>query len=298
MKGSRYTPSAMNAGSISRSFISIPAGGIRSAIQAVEFMTKASAKLIDVLEERERALCRAASKEWAAPVIALNDGQSVLTAAWPKFYPELQTEVLLSAHYMVTTHTVRNTIFFNDREFLKRAGVPDSWMWLFRRHLQWGNSEAYDMTKAGIMAVQLFGGFANGVSDSHVADMRRFFPQIGRALHGVTNGDLINLTMREFSMAFMEWVADEQLPAGAKAQYEGLKKKKEAAQPQQKAFVQREIDEMANNALWGWVDHPGRSEKELREMFTNIQMAMKRAYLERYVKPQLRDLRHRNSGTF
>ena len=163
-------------------------------------------------------------------------------------------------------------------------------MWLFKRHMQWGNQENYDFTKAGITAVQIFGGFANGVSDSHAADMRRLFPQIGRALHGVTNGDLINLTMREFSMAFMEIISAGDLPAGIKEAYGSLKDKKSTAEVHQKAFIQREIDELANSALWMWVDEPGRSQEDIRGMFVRIQAQMKRDYLERFVKPQLATL--------
>ncbi|MDE2010286.1 MAG: phosphotransferase [Candidatus Omnitrophica bacterium] len=259
-----------------------------TAFQAIEFITKAASKLIDVLEEAERRSTEAQEKEWVAPVIALNDGQSVLSAAWPLFYGELQTEVLLNAHYMVTTHTVRNTIEANDHEFLKRAGVPDGWMWIFKRRSLWGNGPTYDLTKAGIMAVQMFGGFANGVSDSHAATMRRFFPQIGRALNGVTNGDLINLTMREFSMAFMDMVTAHELPAGVKEAYTALQEKKAAAEVHHKAFVQREMDELANNALWTWaMDTPGRNGQDVRDMFVRIQSKMKKDYLQRFVKPQL-----------
>ena len=115
------------------------------------------------------------------------------------------------------------------------------------------------------MAVQLFGGFANGVSDSHAIDMRRFFPQISQALNSVTNGDLIKLTMREFSMAFIQWVPADQLPEGIKKEFDELLRKKEAASDEEKAVIQSQIDELANNALWNWVDESGRSEEDIKE---------------------------------
>ena len=152
-----------------------------TAFQVTEFITKASLGLIDHLEREKKEGLEEEGGTWQAPVIALNDGQAVMAAGWRLFNPEFQTEILLKAHYMVTNHTYRNRIYGHYRNELLASGVPEGWLWLFKRKMPWNSNdnEVYDLTSGGMRAVMWFGGFANAVSEAHANEVRRFDPQTG-----------------------------------------------------------------------------------------------------------------------
>ena len=176
-----------------------------TAFQASEFLSKASLQLIDCIEQEKQF---EEGAHWKPPVIAANDGQALLCSVWRLFHKDFQTRALVLAHYMSTTHTYRNRIYAEGeqiRQYLLNAGVPENWLWLFKRLMPEGDGrEVYDFTSAGLRATLLFGGFANGVSDAHATEIRRFDPRFSVRPYAITNGDLVALTLREFARKFVE----------------------------------------------------------------------------------------------
>ena len=134
-----------------------------TAFQVSEFLTKAGLKVIDHIENR---MMKDEGDSWKPPVIASNDGQALLASVWSIFHKDFQTNALVLAHYMSTTHTYRNTIYGEGegaRQYLLRAGVPENWLWLFKRLMPKGDGRyVYDLTRAGLIATLIRYGFANG----------------------------------------------------------------------------------------------------------------------------------------
>ncbi|MDD5505777.1 MAG: 4-alpha-glucanotransferase, partial [Candidatus Omnitrophica bacterium] len=247
----------------------------------IEFATKAFLAVVDKIEGLKR---KEEGQEWKAPLLGLNDGQTVAAAAWSLFLPEFQTPVLLEAYYASTTHTVLNRQF-TDREYLKRAGVPDEWMWLWKAKIVYGD-QGYDWSSAGLRATMLRRGFTNYVSDSHGYQMRQFDPQIYESSGiGLTNGDLVWLTQRYFTMQFIESRFASQ---GLKDDYRQLKKKQqEEADKFKRAKLQQEMDKLAYKGMSSWVDDAARTDEELSVMFTELVRACKEHYIKTYIKPRV-----------
>ncbi|MFA5350746.1 MAG: 4-alpha-glucanotransferase, partial [Candidatus Omnitrophota bacterium] len=247
----------------------------------IEFATKAFLAVVNEIEESRR---KEAGDEWKAPLLGLNDGQTMVAAAWSLFLLEFQTPVLLEAYYASTTHTVLNRQF-TDREYLKRAGVPDEWMWLWKAKIVYGH-QGYDWSSAGLRATMLRRGFTNYVSDSHGYQMRQFDPQIYESAGiGLTNGDLVWLTQRYFTMRFMESRFASRV---LKDSYCRLKEKQQnEADKFKRAKLQQEMDKLAYKGLCSWVDEAGRTNEELAEMFTELVSACKEYYIETYIKPRV-----------
>ena len=170
---------------------------------------------------------------------------------------------------MSTTHTYRNRIYEEGvqiRQYLLGAGVPENWLWLFKRLMPEGDGRyVYDFTSAGLRATLLFGGFANGVSDAHATEIRSFDPQVFRkALYGITNGDLVSLTLRGFARKFVEsgYGSEE-----AKQKLEELQRhlkeacvvrplqeqKDSEAEDFECVQAQKDLDEYLYEQLWGFV---------------------------------------------
>ncbi|MCK5082040.1 MAG: glycogen/starch synthase, partial [Candidatus Omnitrophica bacterium] len=255
--------------------------GYPSKFSAVEFMTKATLKVIDRVERKRKERMEILGQEWLPPVIALNDGQTNMAAAWRLFHKDYQTEVLVRAHYMVTTHTYRNRIYGNYREQLINAGVPRNWLWLFKAKTLEGH-ELYDLTSGGVRAALLFGGFANGVSEAHANDVRRYDPQIAGLLYAVTNGDLISLTMREFGLAFVE---AGHAGEDARVRVAEMELERSKANKFKRAVIQLKMDEYLYKLVWAFVDNERITRAEIKEMFRNLQVSLKRKYIELYIKP-------------
>ncbi|HAH20897.1 MAG TPA: hypothetical protein DCL49_08355, partial [Candidatus Omnitrophica bacterium] len=272
-----------------------------TAFEVSEFLTKAGLMVIDHIENK---MMKDEGDAWVPPVIASQDGQALLASVWSLFHKDFQTKALVLAHYMSTTHTYRNTIYGEGdgaRQYLLRAGVPENWLWLFKRLMPKGDGRyVYDLTRAGLIATLIRYGFANGVSDAHATEIRRFTPQVfHKAIYGITNGDLISLTLREFARKFVELGYGSQ---EAKNRLEELQRNLreacsvKAVEQDLKtgnfdcAQAQRELDEYLYEQLWRFVDNPDSDRNSLTEMFVKVQYELKMEYIDKHIKPYLVEL--------
>ncbi|HOU35655.1 MAG TPA: amylo-alpha-1,6-glucosidase, partial [Candidatus Omnitrophota bacterium] len=172
-----------------------------SSFEFTEFFTKAALELIRFLEVKQLEELGSAYK---APLVDINDGQALPLAAWRRiFYGEksrIMTEgtdsreidnayrILDEAIFSATTHTYRNRVFIGGDikgyglQFLRAAGVPDEWLWLFLRK-ELNGDNLWDMTSAGLRSADV----TKAVSAIHAYEMNARDP--GTDLVGVTNGD-------------------------------------------------------------------------------------------------------------
>jgi len=98
-----------------------------------EFFSRASLKLISILEEKAQ---EELTEKWKPAVIHSNDGQTALVNTL-RFLDEFKDkEVLKDALFWFTTHTYRNRGIFGYDEgmrILDRWGIPQEQRWRFIR---------------------------------------------------------------------------------------------------------------------------------------------------------------------
>ena len=173
-----------------------------------EFFSKAALELFRYLEVKKK---REQGEKYKGALVDINDGQALPMAVWRRiFYGDKQKilsegadnqeindtyEVMEKAIFCATTHTYLNRIILydlsNGRDFLRRAGVPDEWLWLFLRKEITGRL-LWDFTSAGLRA----GDVAKAVSAVHGYEMNVRDP--GVRLVGITNGDNLMYTSEFF----------------------------------------------------------------------------------------------------
>ncbi len=239
--------------------------------EAALFLGKAAMGLMQELETRRKSEAEKAKKPWASPVIALNDGQVLAGAVFRLFDASLQGEPSLTTHVMATGHTVKNTLQVS-QEALRKAGVPEMYWWLFKMKTIWGN-EDYDASKAGLLASLLTGGGGNNVSEEHRNLMARYFPSLGGLVYGVTNGDLISLTMREWNRTFVDMGF-----AGEEARKELMSKEEALGRLEafERAAKRREIDDFLNGLFWRWWDDAGVGREQRIETVKSVKRRIKK----------------------
>ncbi|MFA5391687.1 MAG: radical SAM protein, partial [Candidatus Omnitrophota bacterium] len=201
-----------------------------SNYEFTEFFTKAALELMRYLElEKKHRL----GSDYKAPLVDCNDGQVLPLAAWRKiFYSDasniihegvddknlLETyEIFKDAIFCGTTHTYRNRVMIQDFEygkrFLKAAGVPDEWLWVFLRD-EFG-TKIWDFTSAGVRCADV----AKAVSAVHGYEMNMRDPAV--QLFGVTNGDnrpysseFFRAALKKHDIDEYEYVTPEQVAIG------------------------------------------------------------------------------------
>ncbi|MDD3087946.1 MAG: UDP-3-O-acyl-N-acetylglucosamine deacetylase, partial [Candidatus Omnitrophica bacterium] len=169
-----------------------------SNYEFTEFFTKAALELIRYLELQKK---KELGDAYKSPLVDCNDGQVLPIAAWRKiFYGDLTKiikggvdednikatfEIFKDAVFCGTTHTYRNRVIIPDfhygRGFLRNAGVPDEWLWVFMRD-EFGR-KYWDFTSAGLRCADI----AKAVSAVHGYEMNARDPSV--ELFGITNGD-------------------------------------------------------------------------------------------------------------
>ncbi len=253
----------------------------------VEFISKGARGLIKILEQERKNDLESKGKDWKPPFIAANDGQILLANTLTLFNSDYQDDISLQTYYGATNHTVLNTITDISREDLLRAGVPENWLWILKRKSVWDDGEVYDITKGGLLATLLLGGDINSVAENHGDDMRKWIPQNFGDLRGLTNGDLISLTMREFGRTFVEsdYGTDE-----IKKRLLALDNELQGSEVSKRAAIQRKIDEFLYQIVWVYVDFPERTRADLKEMLKVIKFSLKKKYIERYIIPNKNEL--------
>ena len=265
-------------------------GRYPSQASLVEFISKASREVQIRLDTENKKEAERQGKPWVPSLYAANDGQVLLSTILHLYDPAFQGDVSLETHLAATNHTVLNTIQLT-QEALTGAGVPEDFLWLFKRLRPWwssqpGEDQVYDVTKAGILGAQISKGFANSVSETHADDMRRWFTENFGPLYGLTNGDLISLTMRPFGLKFIELYGT----AKQKTELERLQADLAKAGKFEKAVRQRAIDNFLYHVVWAYVDRPGRTEAELKEMLLNVKYHLKKQYIREYIIPRQQEL--------
>jgi len=173
-----------------------------------EFFAKASLEVIRYLElEKKRKLGAA----WEAPIIDVNDGQIVSLSAWAQIYyrdkdkirdktgavaadAEETADIFSKALISDTTHTYFNRIKIFDFnygiEYLRRAGIPDEYLWLFLR--KDGDRNIWDFTSGGLRSADC----AKAVAAIHSYEVGKWDPGVN--LFGITNGDNIPYSTSHF----------------------------------------------------------------------------------------------------
>jgi hypothetical protein len=243
----------------------------------IEFISKASRKLGILLETKRKEDLEQQGREWIPAIDASNDGQSLLANMWQLFDPEYQGEVALEMPLAATNHTVLNT-FKLDYEQIKNM-VPAGFRWIMKMRDPYGN-EVYDATAGGIISTQLTKGFTNSVSETHADNMRRVITENYGKQFGLTNGDLVSLTNRHFNRKFINLYGS----AEQKNRVLELEEKLKTSGSFQKAAARRAIDEYINSQFWAFVDSPGRSKEELKNVLSVIKKELKMDYLNRHVR--------------
>jgi hypothetical protein len=174
-----------------------------------EFFAKASLEVIRYLElEKKKKLGSA----WQAPIIDVNDGQIVSLSAWAQIYyrdknkirdktgaidsnAEETAEIFSKALISDTTHTYFNRIKIFDfnygLDYLRKAGIPDEFLWLFLRKDERGNF-IWDFTSGGLRSADC----AKAVAAIHSYEVGKWDPGVN--LFGITNGDNIPYSTSHF----------------------------------------------------------------------------------------------------
>jgi hypothetical protein len=265
----------------------------------VEFVSKASLRVSEMLASNKKSEMESQGKVWAPPLFASNDGQSLMANALHIYDKDFQSDVSFLIHRAGTNHTVLNTIRMMEYESdgaggpvgaLTKAGVPQEYFWLFKRLQGWWaegmSGQVHDASKGGITGTLLSHGFTNSVSEGHGDVMREWLTDVFGDLVGLTNGDLISLTMRPFGREFVGLYGT----ADQKGRLQNLDAELNNAEQAEKAVVQRKIDNFFQDVIWGWADAPGRTRDQKKVMLQDVKTALKLQYIERYIKPKQSEL--------
>ncbi|MFA5320525.1 MAG: CPBP family glutamic-type intramembrane protease [Candidatus Omnitrophota bacterium] len=167
-----------------------------------EFFNKAALELIRKREVEKKHLKESLHEEYKAPVVDANDAQTLPVAAFRKaFYsnkdriapaPDRDEAffIMNAALFSGTTHTYYNRAWADDFEFgknfLRKAGIPDEWLWLFLHIFIDGYGSwkvVWDLTSGGVRASDV----AKAVAAVHAFEVNRYDPAV--ELKGLTNGD-------------------------------------------------------------------------------------------------------------
>ncbi|MDP2940946.1 MAG: PfkB family carbohydrate kinase, partial [Candidatus Omnitrophota bacterium] len=165
-----------------------------SAFDFTEFFTKAALELIRYLELQKK---KEEGDAYLAPLVNCNDGQALPMAAWRRiFYADINRlqngqidkdtwEIFAKAVFCGATHTYKNRLYTDDYDwglrFLKKAGVPDKWLWVFLRDVF--GRKFWDLTSAGLRCADV----SKAVSMLQAYEMNALDP--GIKLFGISNGD-------------------------------------------------------------------------------------------------------------
>ncbi len=185
-----------------------------SNYEFTEFFTKATLELIRYLEVKE---LNKKGKNYNSPLVDANDGQVLPLNAWRRIFysdrskisSEKTTKAEINKTYTVlknaifngTTHTYGNRVMLHDfnvgRDYLRKAGVPDEYLWLFLRK-EIDGSLLWDFTSGGLRSSDI----AKGVAAIHAFEMNTRDPLIN--LVGITNGDNRAYSAHFFRQALAE----------------------------------------------------------------------------------------------
>lgn len=247
-------------------------GSKHADVQAL-FLAKAMWGAIQYREERVRQEAKTQGKPVHDPVVSLNDGQVLLASIFRLFDPAYQAESSVLAHVQGTGHTVKNTVNIS-QDALRIAGVPEKY-WHFLKFMNIYGGEAYDATKGALSVITALGGAANNVSVNHRDAMRRFMPTLGGVIYGLTNGDRLPLTMREWNKAFVELgFADEATQRQLAVMEPGLQN----PDPFKSSEVRNQIDLFLLKSFWTHWDDQSVSDEKRMEWVKAVKKHLKKKY--------------------
>jgi hypothetical protein len=249
-------------------------GSFPADVQAL-FQAKAMMGAIQAREERRREAARNAGLPVPpAPGIGFNDGQVLMATVFRLFDPKYQADSTVLAHMFTTGHTVKNTIQVS-QDALRQADIPEDYWWMLKNKGIYGN-EVYDASKGGMTAAVATGGVANNVAANHRVVMDPYMAMMGGVVHGVTNGDLLPLTMREWNRVFVKLglAGDEN-----KAMLQDMEDQMNALlDPFQKAEARNHIDNVLFRIFWKHWDDPTVTDTMRMEWIAAIKKASKKMY--------------------